>query len=87
VGTPAHLLDDVTHLQETWLDGVETVLITAGASAPEHLVLEIVDHLVKHHDGELQDESTIDEGMSFSIPPTVTSFLELRNITVEGKSK
>ena len=87
VGTPAHLLDDVTHLQETWLDGVETVLVTAGASAPEHLVLEIVNHLVEHHDGKLEDESIIDEGMSFSMPPTVTSFLEVRNITVEGKSK
>ena len=87
VGTPAHLLDDVTHLQETWLDGVETVLITAGASAPEHLVLEIVDHIVEHHEGKLEDESIIDEGMSFSMPPTVTSFLEVRNITVEGKSK
>ena len=87
VGTPAHLLDDVTHLQEAWLDGVETVLITAGASAPEHLVLEIVNHLVEHHDGKLEDESIIDEGMSFSMPPTVTSFLEVRNITVEGKSK
>ena len=87
VGTPAHLLDDVTHLQEAWLDGVETVLITAGASAPEHLVLEIVNHLVEHHDGKLEDESIIDEGMSFSMPPTVTSFLEVRKITVEGKSK
>ena len=87
VGTPAYLLDDVTHLQKSWLDDVETVLITAGASAPEHLVLEIVDHLVEHYDGELEDESIIDEGMSFSLPPTVTSFLEVRNITVEGKTK
>jgi 4-hydroxy-3-methylbut-2-enyl diphosphate reductase len=87
VGTPAHLLDDVTHLQNSWLDGIETVLITAGASAPEHLVLEIVNHLVENHGGVLEDESIIDEGMSFSMPPSITSFLEARNITVEGKTK
>lgn len=86
-GTPAHLIDDVTHLQESWLVGVKTVLITAGASAPEHLVLEIVDHLVEHHNGELEDETTFDEGMSFSMPRSLTSFLHARDITVEGHSK
>ncbi len=87
VGTPAYLLDDVSHLQESWLEGVGTILITAGASAPEHLVLEIVKHLVENHSGKLQDELAIDEGMSFSMPPSVHSFLEVRNITVEGKTK
>ena len=86
-GTRAFLLDDVNHLQSDWLDGVESVLITAGASAPEHLVLEIVEHLVEHHNGELEDETTIDEGMSFSMPHSITSFLKSRDITVEGHSK
>lgn len=86
-GTQAFLLDDVDHLQDDWLDGVETVLITAGASAPEHLVLEIVEHLVAHHDGVLEEETAIDEGMSFSMPLSITSFLKARDITVEGLSK
>lgn len=86
-GTQAFLLDDVNHLQAAWLDGVGSVLITAGASAPEHLVLEIVEHLVEHHNGELEDETTIDEGMSFSMPQSITSFLNTRDITVEGHSK
>lgn len=86
-GTQAFLLDDVDHLQDDWLDGVETVLITAGASAPEHLVLEIVEHLVAHHDGVLEEETTIDEGMSFSMPLSITSFFKARDITVEGLSK
>ena len=86
-GTQAFLLDDINHLQAAWLDGVNSVLITAGASAPEHLVLEIVDHLVEHHNGKLEDETHIDEGMSFSMPLSVSSFLKSRDITVEGHSK
>ncbi|MEE2912926.1 MAG: 4-hydroxy-3-methylbut-2-enyl diphosphate reductase [Planctomycetota bacterium] len=86
-GTPAYLLDDVSHLEESWLNGVDRLLVTAGASAPEHLVLEIVDHLVKYHGGKLEEEAIIDEGMSFSMPPSINTFLEARNITVEGDLK
>ena len=42
-GAPAHLIDNAGELDERWLDGVRTVGITSGASAPESLVQELVD--------------------------------------------
>lgn len=44
-GAVAHLVDDVSHLDPQWFDGVEVVGVSAGASAPEHLVEEIVAHI------------------------------------------
>ena len=40
---PSHLIDDETEIDETWLDGVRTVGITSGASAPEQLVTRACD--------------------------------------------
>ena len=46
-GKTAYLIDSVSEVSEKWLDGAETVLITAGASAPEEVVEECVAHLQK----------------------------------------
>src|ERR1700692_1917310 len=43
MGVPAYLIDDLTEVQQTWLDDVRTVALTAGASAPENLVQQLVD--------------------------------------------
>ena len=51
VGAPAYLVDDRSELDPSWFEGVQSVLITAGASAPEHLVSEVVDELVAEHGG------------------------------------
>src|SRR5699024_1519647 len=51
-GAPAHLVDDVSEIDYKWFEGVNTVLVTAGASAPEHLVSEIVDELKERYGGE-----------------------------------
>ncbi len=85
VGTPAFLLDDVSKLDATWLVNVNSVLITAGASAPEHLVQEIVEHLTENFDGQLEGDSTFDEGMTFSMPPSLYSYLSTKRLTIEGK--
>ncbi len=44
-GSVAYLVDDVSHLDPSWFTNVEVVGISAGASAPEHLVQDIVKHL------------------------------------------
>src|SRR5260370_36512722 len=45
LGTEAHLIDDCRDIQPQWLNDVKTVALTAGASAPEHLVQEVVQYL------------------------------------------
>ena len=86
-GTPSFLIDDVSLLKPEWFDGVEHVLLTAGASAPERLVTDIVEHLTTHYDGCLIESSPVKEGMSFSMPASHQLFLQNKDITVEGNSQ
>src|SRR5439155_12411964 len=44
-GVPAYLIDDLREIQPEWLNGVDTVALTAGASAPENLVQELIGSL------------------------------------------
>ena len=46
-GTEAYLIDDVSEIESSWLEGREIVGISAGASAPEHVVEEVVQHLAQ----------------------------------------
>ena len=67
-GTRAYLVDDVNEIEDAWFEHVDTVLVTAGASAPEHLVQQIVDHLLSKYGGEVEQRSVIDEDMHFELP-------------------
>ncbi|MFP4145980.1 MAG: 4-hydroxy-3-methylbut-2-enyl diphosphate reductase [Phycisphaeraceae bacterium] len=67
-GTAARLVDDRSEIDHTWLDGVDTVLVTAGASAPEYLVQEIVEELVERYGGEVEESHTVDEDVHFNLP-------------------
>ncbi|GLZ77925.1 4-hydroxy-3-methylbut-2-enyl diphosphate reductase [Actinorhabdospora filicis] len=63
----AYLIDGVAHLREGWLDGVDTVGVTAGASAPEDLVEEVVAWLVERG-GEVSVVTTTRENQYFAPP-------------------
>jgi len=68
VGTKAYLVDDKSEIDANWLEGAQTVLVTAGASAPEHLVEEIIKELMESYGGEVEERHIIDEQMDFSLP-------------------
>ena len=68
VGRPAYLVDDANEVRPEWLAGKQTVLITAGASAPEHLVRELVDRLIRDHGAQVEMRQVADEDVSFSVP-------------------
>lgn len=67
-GTPAKLVDDASEIDPVWFTDVDTVLVTAGASAPEHLVQQIVQKLVDDHQGEVEHATIVEEDMSFNLP-------------------
>lgn len=71
VGTPARLLDDVSELQDDWFTGIERVLVTAGASAPEDLVAGVVRRLVETYNAEIEIADVFDEDVEFAIPATL----------------
>jgi 4-hydroxy-3-methylbut-2-enyl diphosphate reductase len=72
-GARAHLVDDVSEIDPAWLEGVETVGITSGASAPEFLVNEIVRALRAKGDVEVEIVLTVEEDVHFPLPPEVAS--------------
>ena len=67
-GTESHLIPDAESLDPAWLDGVGTVGITAGASAPEELVQELIDRLGGLFDVTVADLDGIEENVAFRLP-------------------
>jgi 4-hydroxy-3-methylbut-2-enyl diphosphate reductase len=65
---PSYLIDDAKAFDTKWLDGVETVGITAGASAPEALVQELISLLSELGNVEFVDFDGIQEDVSFKLP-------------------
>ena len=67
-GKPAHLISDASGIEDAWLEGVESVLITAGASAPERLVEGVIEHLRAKGPVEIEEHQIVDEGVHFKLP-------------------
>lgn len=72
-GVRAYLIDDVTKIQMEWLEGVKTVGITAGASAPEHLVQEVIDFFKNLGVSEIKEVDVIHEDVKFALPPELAT--------------
>ncbi|MBT5110732.1 MAG: 4-hydroxy-3-methylbut-2-enyl diphosphate reductase [Rhodospirillaceae bacterium] len=68
LGIPGYLIADAGELDLAWLDGVGTVGITAGASAPEELVTGVIDALAVAFDVAVSDLDGIDENVHFKLP-------------------
>jgi 4-hydroxy-3-methylbut-2-en-1-yl diphosphate reductase len=69
MGTPAHLVPDETHLDPAWLEGVETVGVSSGASAPEVLVDRLLAKLAEFGYGTVETREVTTEDITFSLPP------------------
>ncbi len=67
-GSNSYLIDDAIALEKSWFKNDITVGITAGASAPEILIDEIVSFLKSEYEVELFEENIIDENVSFRLP-------------------
>ena len=78
-GKPAYLIDGVHELCPDWFEGVQTVLITAGASAPEVVVQEVVEYLHQRYDAEVEEIFVREEHVQFPLPK------ELRVLQTIGK--
>jgi 4-hydroxy-3-methylbut-2-enyl diphosphate reductase len=72
-----HLIDDASEIQSSWLTGIKRVGVTAGASAPENLVEEVLQRL-RSLGGTVHEKEVIAETVTFPIPP------ELVRPSVEG---
>ncbi|ATZ72519.1 4-hydroxy-3-methylbut-2-enyl diphosphate reductase [Idiomarina sp. X4] len=69
MGTPAYLIDDASCIDKSWLEDKEKVAVTAGASAPEVLVQEVIAKLQSWGGKTAVELSGREENITFSIPP------------------
>lgn len=80
-GARAYLIDDVSEIDPRWLDGVVCVGLTAGASAPEHLVQEVVEYFRKMGVTDIEEVPVIEEKVTFVPPPELARKLEEQSKT------
>lgn len=67
-GVASYLVDDAAHVDPAWLAGVNNAAVTAGASAPEHLVQSLVDWLRECGFQTVEELELVDEDVRFSLP-------------------
>jgi 4-hydroxy-3-methylbut-2-enyl diphosphate reductase len=77
-GRKAFLIDDETELDPAWFEGISSVLVTAGASAPEHLVQALIRRLERDFGGVLEQATLVDEDMRFELPRSARSLAVVR---------
>lgn len=70
-GADSHLIDNETQVVAEWLDGVRTLGITSGASAPEELVQRLVDLFRDAGTTEVEEFTVVEEDVRFMLPKTI----------------
>ena len=72
LGVRSYLVNDCGDVDMDWLHGVENVGVTAGASAPEHLVQELIAFLQEQGFRNMEEIEMVDEDVRFSLPAELT---------------
>jgi 4-hydroxy-3-methylbut-2-en-1-yl diphosphate reductase len=67
--TAAYLVDDLSHIDATWLDGVSTIGVTSGASVPESLVTAVLGWLAERGFDDIHEVESARETLTFALPP------------------
>lgn len=75
-GKSAYLIDSADEIKPSWFANAKTVLVTAGASAPEDVVQDCVDYLKRNHNAVVETRTVREEDVSFQLPR------ELRSLSV-----
>lgn len=67
-GVKSYLIDGEEEIEPAWLQGIESVGITAGASAPEHLVQKVIQRLTREFGATVSEDSGPRESIVFQLP-------------------
>jgi 4-hydroxy-3-methylbut-2-enyl diphosphate reductase len=79
-GVASHLIDDLSEVRSEWLEGVNKIAVTAGASAPENLVQELIESLRGRGYGELEEVEIKEEDVRFNLPSELNRTVQLHTI-------
>jgi 4-hydroxy-3-methylbut-2-enyl diphosphate reductase len=91
VGVKAFLLDDVSELRDDWFTDTPgngrdaTIMLTAGASAPEDLVAEICKTLLGKYGGAIEQRDVVPEDVEFGLPATLKRLMREHGIDPDGR--
>jgi 4-hydroxy-3-methylbut-2-en-1-yl diphosphate reductase len=80
---PAYLIDDASEIDEAWLEGVGTVGLTSGASAPEVLVEEVIAWFRERGTDRVDTVTVVDEDVEFAMPAVLARKLVESGIPVD----
>ena len=83
----AYRIDYASEIQEEWFEGVETVGVSSGASAPEELVDEVLEYLEKRQFGKPIEITTAEEDVQFSLPKELRKDLKEAGQDTSNKAK
>lgn len=67
----SYLIDYASEIDESWFEGVRTIGVTSGASVPDALVFQVLDHLSERGWGEVEEVTTANEKITFALPREV----------------
>ena len=76
LGTNSYLIDSAAAIRPEWLEGISTVAVTAGASAPEVLVAEVVEYLQEAGYGSVDEVEVMPENVRFGLPPEIVRAIQ-----------
>jgi len=80
IGAKAYLIDDASEIDPAWLEGVACVAITAGASAPEYLVQQVVAYFRSLGVEHLEEVMAVEEKVTFLLPPELSREMNGRGL-------
>jgi len=80
MGVPAYLIDDLREVKPEWLEDIQTVAVTAGASAPENLVQELIGSLQHRGFNELEEMEIKEEDVRFNLPSELGRTIQLQRV-------
>ncbi|MEY4262619.1 MAG: hypothetical protein RLY88_327 [Actinomycetota bacterium] len=83
----AYRVDFASEIQEEWFVGVESVGVSSGASVPEELVSEVLDHLAVRGFGDVRTVQTAEEDIQFSLPAELRKELKAAGEETSNKIK
>jgi 4-hydroxy-3-methylbut-2-en-1-yl diphosphate reductase len=84
--TAGYLVDYAAEIDEAWLDGVESVGVSSGASVPEILVRDVLNWLAEHGYADVQEVTAAEESLTFALPRELRSDLKAAGLPTIGTS-
>ena len=84
LNTPSYLIENCRSIKPEWLEGIKTVALTAGASAPEILVQEVVEFLAKEGFTNVHEVEVMPENVRFGLPAEIVQAIQAAPKPVSG---